>query len=160
MDRNETNKNIVIKKKEKQICQECGNYASSFKEINGKKMCINCFKNKSFDLNRNRKSKKNKNKQLIETIASKKQQICPKCNKNTFTLKKINDELMCVKCFEKEYLELKTDLKEEQPKFKRNKSKKFKSKLTKEQIELIRQNIKDYRKSLGKVKILYGGCFR
>lgn len=38
--------------------------------------------------------------------------------------------------------------------------KKKRPKLTKEQIELIRKNIKDYRKSLGKLKILYGGCFK
>ena len=95
----------------------------------------------------------------IETIVKKKDTIrCPKCNSNAYVIKIVNNEIMCLNCFKKRFPEIykqNTIQKELRP---RNR-KPFR-KLTKEQIELIRKNIKDYRKSLGKLKILYGGCFK
>lgn len=91
----------------------------------------------------------------IKTIVkNRKQGICPICRENSFVFKQINEETMCLKCFRKKY----PQLIKEKIEYKSDRRKPFK-KLTNKQIESIRKNIKDYRKSIGKIKFLYGGCF-
>lgn len=90
----------------------------------------------------------------VKTIVkNKKQGVCPICGDNSFVFKQINKEVMCLRCFHKKYPQM---LKEKIV-HKTYRRKLFK-KLTNEQIQKISKNIKDYRKSIGKIKILYGGC--
>ena len=86
---------------------------------------------------------------------SKARMKCPVCGKFSYIFKKVDSELMCDKCFSKNPILSNFDKNIEL--VKQNPSK---NKLSKEQIEVLKANREKYLKSLGKIKILYGGCFK
>lgn len=95
--------------------------------------------------------------QIKTIVKSREQMRCSLCNNNTYVLKLINEEGLCLKCFYKKYPQYNPVNKPFRPNKKRRKL--FK-KLSPEQIAQIRKNISDYRKSIGRISIIYGGCFK